>query len=263
MPDEPMPQEMIQWMRARNWGPHHDEWHYCRRFDYWPALAAQGNAGAADRVAYAQQQGWQRIDPQEGAAGAGLVFLAMHRAMLTLLAREFPQHFHFLRGWPTPPLDPSDVEDPVIGGAAFDDARRLGIQRAQTQPDSFASEDEFGTFVETNLAPVSGDPLARHADQQRGAHNYLHNRWTDTTSAINLGDPRVNFENARFWKLHGWIDHQWWRFRRARQLSDTDPAYRALIDSHLQMMDNPHAHHHSAPHVAVPRPAAFSRSFAD
>ncbi|MFD0894777.1 hypothetical protein KBB96_04835 [Luteolibacter ambystomatis] len=263
MADEAIPMEIVEWMRAREWGAHHDEWHFVRRWDFWRVLAAQGNTAAAEMVEYAEQQGWQRAEIQEGEAGNGLEFLSMHRAMLILLLRNFPQHMHFFRGWARPPLDPRDVEDPVTDGSEFDSNRAAALLRIEAPGEPFASEDDFGMFVETNLDPVADDPLHRHEDPRRGIHNYLHNRWTDENSPINLGDPKVNLENARFWKLHGWIDHMWWRFRRANGLSDTDATYKAMIDHYVAMMNEPGHHHLHGGHHAAPRPAGFAHSFVE
>jgi hypothetical protein len=33
MPDVPMPEEMIAWMRQRNWSAHHQQWHFVRRWE--------------------------------------------------------------------------------------------------------------------------------------------------------------------------------------------------------------------------------------
>jgi len=265
MADEAVPQQMIQWMRARNWGAHHDEWHFCRRWDFWHELARQGDSDSQAMVDYAEQKQWQRAAVQEGEAGNGLEFLGMHRAMIQLLVRNFPEHFHVLRGWHTPPLDPADPEDAVADGTPFDGARKEGILKIEGLEQDFASEDEFGIYIETNLAPLPGEPLRRHEDPRRGIHNYCHNRWTDKNSPINLGDPKVNLENRRFWRLHGWIDFRWWKHRRAKGLQDDDPAYTSLIQNYVTMMDSPHhGHHHHAVAAAVPappRPAGFGRSF--
>jgi hypothetical protein len=262
MADPRMPQEMIDWMTVRVWGSHHNQWHFERRWDFWHELARQGNQAAAEMVAYADAQGWTRSAVQEGAAGNGDEFLLMHRAMLQLLVKNFPEHAPYLRGWNTPPTDPSAVDDPVPGGAAFDPNRSAAIARIENSPTTFNSDDELGLFIETNLRPTATDPLARSTDGRTGLHNYLHNRWTNTTSDINLGDPTVNIFNARFWRLHGWIDYQWWRYRQAQGLSDTDPAYQQGLKKYRDMMDHPH-HAHAAAEAAKRKtlPKGFQRAF--
>lgn len=266
MADPRMPQEMIEWMRSALWGAHHDQWHFERRWDFWHFLAAQGNQSAQEMVTYATQQGWSRAAQQEGEVGNGLDFLMMHRAMLTLLSQHFPQHTHFIRGWFTPPQDTADAEDPVISGDPFDANRAAGVVRIENSPASFSDDDEFGLFIETNLRPIPGNPLNRSSDPQTGIHNYLHNRWTDESSDINLGDPTVNIFNHRFWKLHGWIDYQWWRFRRAKGYSDIDVQYQSSLQSYIHMMSGHGAHHamlqaSEARRSAIPRPRGFQHAF--
>lgn len=267
MADPRIPDDMAQWMRARDWSSHHEQWHVESSLDYWSARAAQGNPAAQEIVDYARQKGWSRAPRQEGAAGNGLEFLGMHRAMLELLAEAFPQHCAYLKGWVTPPQDPSAPDDVVPNGAPFELAKAEAVEIIEHQPKTLNGEDNFGAFVETSLRPTSANPLARSPDPRTGIHNWLHNRWTDVESDVNLGDPTKNIFNARFWRLHGWIDTQWSRFRAATGLSDTDAAYKALIGRHRAMMSPVHPHAHRPQAFSLERtgrrPAALERFFAD
>jgi hypothetical protein len=261
-----MPQEMIDWMQSVLWGAHHDRWHFERRWDYWHFRAGQGEQEVQDMVTYAEQQGWSRAATQEGETGNGLDFLMMHRAMIIILSQRFPQHTHFLHGWFTPPQDPADAEDPVASGKPFDANGAAGALRIEGSPASFSGDDDFGLFIETSMRPVPGNPMLRSPDPQTGIHNYLHNRWTDVTSDINIGNPKVNLFNHRFWKLHGWIDYQWWRFRRAKGYSDADAEYQSRLQANIDMMSG-HGPHHTMLAVresrlpAIVRPQGFERSF--
>lgn len=268
MADVKMPAGMIAWMQGLRWGAHHDEWHYTRRWDYWPYLATNHPDPAtrqeiAAMVQYASAQGWQRAALQEGEPGSGFEFLIMHRAMLHLLLQHFAEAQHLLRGWNTPPQDPADAEDPV-NGVAFDPGKAAGVAVIQAAAAHFQNDDEFGVFLETNIRPKPADPTHRDPDARLGIHNYLHNRWTDRASDVNLGDPKVNFFNRRFWKLHGWIDYQWWRFREAKGLADDDATYLTTLEQYKHMMSG-HVHTAMAKIMAAPlttRPAGFSRFFA-
>lgn len=262
MADPRLPTEVDAYMTALQWGEHHDQWHYEQRYDFWRHLAAQGNEDAAEVVAYGDAKGWVRSQYQEGAPGHGLHFLAMHRAMFQLLTAEFPQHGNLFQGWRTPPQNPLDPEDPVVGDVPFQPEKAVGIAIVETRPFEFATEDEFALFLETNIRPILGDPTYRIPDQRTAVHNYLHNRWTDGSSPVNLGDPLVNIFNARFWRLHGWIDRIWSDYRRAHTLSDNDPTYRGMISHYRHMME--HGGHHIAPTgQAVHRPERLRRLFAD
>ncbi len=254
-----MPAEILDWMEQRDWGRHHLEWHVVRQWDL--LTPAQQSWAAA--------QGWQRAARQEGTAGNGLEFLRMHRAMIELLRDNFPAHAALLAGWTTPPTDPADPQDPKPANGrpdAFSADMQQAIDRLQTNIGTLASEDELGLYIETRLRPVAGNPGEVSADPSAGIHNYLHGRFSDSSSPIDMGDPEVNLANARFWRLHGWIDARWTAYRQSQGLSDQDPAFRAAIDAEKQHMDAP-AH---PVHAAMPallrsrrmRRAAVPRSLA-
>lgn len=244
MADVTMPDEMVDWMKARDWGDHHLEWHVVRQWDIRVELSNQGHELSRRLIEFARSRGWRRAPLQEGERGNGLEFLLMHRAMLQLLREEFPERLALLVGWDSPPQDPNDPKAPVASGERFELLMTEAVIRIETAGHSFADEEDFALFLQTRLRPGPGDPFRRSTDPRAGLHNYLHNRWSDPTSEINLGDPTVNLYNRRFWELHGWIDLQWGRFREARGLSDTDPAYASDLQSHREMMKHPLRHHH-------------------
>lgn len=268
MGDIRMPEKLILWMESLKWGEHHDRWHFERRWDFWFYFAEHGDADmkqtAKELIEYAQKQKWKRAELQEGQAGNGMDFLMMHRAMLRLIQEKFPEYQNLIRGWKTPPTDPKDLIDPVLDGKAFEPAKVEGIKIIENNFADFASDDAYGLFIETNIHPLPNNPANRNPDGRLGVHNYLHNRWTDPASPINLGDPKVNIFNERFWKLHGWIDRQWGHFRKAKGLSDTDPSYLSLLAQYKHMMSG---HLHPMFNVleketgVLKRPAAFSRFF--
>ncbi|HEY8073704.1 MAG TPA: hypothetical protein VIF62_06340, partial [Labilithrix sp.] len=90
-------------------------------------------------------------------------------------------------------------------------------------------DDDFGLFLETSLRPTKQDPNGRATDKGAGIHNYIHNRYSDPNSKIDIGDPSVNLQNKRFWRLHGWIESRWTAFRTLKKLSDNDPQYQAAL----------------------------------
>ena len=224
MPDSLMPANVIDWMQVRNWGQHHIQWHAVRQWDLVDEATQQ----------WMQSQGWQRADRQEGEPGNGFDFLVMHRAMIELLRETFPEYAALLAGWSTPPTDPTDPADPLPNGAqtAFDQRYAQAIQRIENPPDAFGTEDEWGLFVETPLQPAPGDPFHRSPDASAGIHNYIHSRFSDSSSPVDLGNPGINLGNQRFWKLHGWINAQWTAYRRVKNLSDQDPEYRRMLQDH-------------------------------
>ena len=259
MADVSLPTEIVDWIRARNWGPHHLQWHTERQWDILPPEAQQ----------WARQQGWNKVEPQEGAPGNGFDFLLMHRAMLQLMREDFPQFRSYFVGWTTVPTDPDAPDDPVPAGQPreFSSDMRRAIERLTNQLNSFPSEDALGLFIETRIRPTLGNPFALSPDRTTGIHNYLHNRFSDGNSPIDLGKPEFNLFNTRFWKLHGWIDARWAAYRQAKGLSDTDDSYQRALRSEKDAMRNMgvvHPHHHAAGLEAIaltapgPVPAALS-----
>src|ERR1700694_5851367 len=93
MADPLLPDNIINWINARNWGQHHEQWHAVRQWD----------RQSAEVQNWMLSQGWQRADKQDGEPGNGFEFLVMHRAMLQLLREAFPTEAALFQGWVTPP----------------------------------------------------------------------------------------------------------------------------------------------------------------
>ncbi len=247
MADPIMPDAIVQWLRQRNWGMHHLEWHVTRLWD-----------ARQEMRQFAQSRGWNRAPIQEGSPGNGLEFLAMHRVMIRQLIESFPQHIGLFRGWQTPPTNPNDANDPVpagsLAGGPFDTSMLAAISKIEGSPPSFTGDDVFGLYLESNRRPTPSNPQQSSSDPSTGIHNYLHARFSDSSSPINMGDPQVNLLNQRFWRLHGWIDGQWSRVRASLALSDDDPAYQAALRD---------AEHHMGGHMmAMMAPLIARQTFA-
>jgi hypothetical protein len=226
-----MPTTVLRFESEMGWGPHHLEWHTVRQ---WDLLQPSDQA-------WAKGQGWARAELQEGKKGNGLEFLAMHRVMIRTLKEKFPSHASLFAGWAVPPTDPLDKNDPVPNGATqpMDPSKVDAIDKMMNHLDAFVSDDDLGLFLETSLRPTSRDPSARCKDKSAGLHNSMHNRFMDPQSKIDIGDPSVNLQNKRFWRLHGWIESRWTAFRELKKLSDQDPAYQAAIKKAEDMLLHP------------------------
>ena len=240
MADSRMPQEMIDWMTRLNWGTRHVHWHIVR---IWDLVSGPTRSWASD-------QGWSRAPIQEGESGNGLSFLAMHRAMIRALRNNFPQHTNLMAGWAEPPTDPQDADDPLPHGAITPFSQNMAdaVDRLHNNIDSFPDDDEFGIYIETSLSPTPGNPGNRSVDRSTGIHNYLHGRFQDNTSDVDMGDPTVNIFNQRFWRLHGWIDTRWSGYRLAKGFLETDQDYVDALDSgeqHMGVSSAPHALEHA------------------
>lgn len=221
-----MPKPVLTFLRTQDWGSHHLEWHTVRQWD---------RLGPSDQ-AWAKRQGWARADVMEGAKGNGLEFLAMHRVMIRTLTDKFPKNADLFKGWEKPPTDNADKNDPATDTATFDANKAAAIDKLQNHLADFTSDDELGLFLETTLRPTARDPNARASDKSAGLHNYLHYRFQDANSKIDIGDPSVNLQNKRFWRLHGWIESRWTEFRKIKNLSEDDPKYRAALKKGEDML---------------------------
>ena len=227
-----MPTTIVKYLKANNWGMMHLEWHTERQ---WDLLQTSD-------LAYAQKHGWMRAAVQEGQAGNGLEFLAMHRMMMQMLMQQDGNAAMYFAGWTTPPTDPADPNDPLPGGATtpFDPDMLTAISNLENNLPMFASDDDLGLYIETALRPTMANPDNHSTDKSTGIHNYIHNRFMDPNSAIDMGDPTVNLQNKRFWRLHGWIDHVWTAWRAQAGAKDTDAAYQAALKAAMaNMMNSP------------------------
>lgn len=238
MTDLAIPSTVRSWMENLDWNSHHVRWHAERQWDLLsPAVHAQLAA-----------MGWSRAARQEGTSGNGRDFLFMHRAMLQLVRQQFPEYASLFLGWVSPPIDPDDANDPVPianpDHGPFRPSMLNAIDRLTNRLVPFTTEDELGLYIQTALRPTPANPGQRSPDASSGIHNYVHNRFSDNTSPVNLGDPAVNLENVRFWKLHGWIDDVWSKFRQLKGLSDSDPEYVSSLQAEVSALLH-HGEHHS------------------
>gem|GEM_PF-3907996 len=212
-----VPKKVHEYLEKYQWGDYHIVFHMSRK---WYLLGDNGR-GWLKRVGEAS------ADLQEGDPGNGIEFLAMHRAMIQHLSNRWGNEAvtndpdgrtkfkDVLKGWTT--------DDDVIkalekrGGdvAKF----RAGLAKLNDFR-SFATEDEFGNFVQTTLR-LSGevDPddsairfYARDMAPGAGFHNWLHGQFMDDSSPIDVGNPQTNLSNIMFWRIHGWIEAKWKQF---------------------------------------------------
>lgn len=232
-----IPKEVSTWMDRRAWGIHHKMWHYSRRWELNPGM----NQTVLDHHG-------KREDRQEGTSGNGVDFLAMHRSMIQILRSEFPQYDAMWFGWDVVPVDgenPPDPTDRLPYGTKlrpFDPPRLKALDRILNHIDDFSTDDDFGLYIQTRNRPTPENPQNLSPDPETGIHNYLHARFAspnnacDPDLAISMANFMGNIKNQRFWRLHGWIDFQWTRFRQAKGLDDNDPAYLAAMREHDMTM---------------------------
>jgi len=220
-----MPNEIRAYLAEHGWSHMHLDFHVARMWDML----------GEDTQAWAMEQGIERWKLQEGEPTTGVEFLAMHRLMITELREKFPEHAELFAGWEKPPTGLDEPSLPA-GTGTFRSEMVTAIDRLHDRLGEFASDDDFALFLQTNRRPTS---TGRSPDRSAGLHNYLHNRWQDPQSPINVGDPSLNLGNKVFWKIHGWVDARWTAYRAAKGLDDaTDEVYRKAMDDAQVWMDD-------------------------
>lgn len=234
-----LPREIIEWMEERDLPRAHDAWHMTRRWDDQcsASFAAESGCDFARRLL---ADGLWRAELQQGAPGSGLAFLHMHRHMLETLALAFPQHAEIFRGFRQVPRSRDDAENPTPWrNIAWTRDNLVGfeiLEHIEDHVDEFSDEDEFGVWLESNFRWTPEDPAVALGRAGAGVHGALHREWSVNRSPADLGGTDTALPNYVFWKLHGFIDDVWTRFRIAKGLHDDDPAYRAVARSECRLM---------------------------
>ncbi|HEY5960999.1 MAG TPA: hypothetical protein VIV60_30795, partial [Polyangiaceae bacterium] len=88
-------------------------------------------------------------------------------------------------------------------------------------------------------------------------HGALHFKWVVNESPHSLGKQPVNIENFMFWKLHGWIDDIWERYRKSKGLApDAEQLKQALTAQCREMhmlgtVVDPNANSHNSDPLPV------------
>jgi hypothetical protein len=247
-----MPADMVSFMKSKMWPQMHLQWHAVRRASVY-----------ADLI---QKMHWKPAQYQEGDVHNGWEFGLMHRAMVQILRAKFPKHAALVEGWGQVPTDVKSTTDPHPPGTPDIDPRAVTaiglLQSLEKNWSNFQNmdDDAFLRFIETSIignGATAWDPSLGMA----GLHNYLHNWFQNPKSPIDMGDPTKNIFNMEFWRLHGWIDALWTRFRAKKGESDEDPTYvqalaAAKKDMSMKMMGSQKAM------VALPANESFSNFFA-
>lgn len=212
-----VPKNVHNYLEKYQWGDYHIVFHMTRKW-YLLGDPARDWLKRVNEIPANLQEG----DPQNG-----LEFLVMHRAMIQHLTMRWgdepvttdpdgrTKFRDVLAGWTT------DAE--VIAGlqkAGGDVAKfKAGLAKINDFA-SFASEDEFGTFIQTSLRLTGEvDPTdtakrfySRDTTAGAGTHNWLHGQFADASSPIDVGNPQTNLSNIMFWRIHGWIEAKWKAF---------------------------------------------------
>jgi hypothetical protein len=227
-----LPAEVIAWMEEHGWQQQHNDWHNVRRMDI-----ACRRAGAADETCAAAQslsaRGLSRAPIQEGQRGDGFAFVVMHRHMLRVLREVFPRHRALFDGFDHIPRDQADPQNPMPWREvkwSADQLRAIDrLEHIEDHIDEFATEDDLASYIQHPYHWSPDNPMVVNADASSGFHDALHGQWSITGSPALLGTNTRNIDNLVFWRLHGWIDDVWERYRKAAGIEESEPGYQAEL----------------------------------
>lgn len=204
--------EVIQWMEEQHWQEAHFQWHQIRRCGN---NRPGGERGVVDICQYTDllPEANECENPQDG-----YEFLVMHRHMIQTLKQLWPDHADHFSAWER---FPSREDYPEIVQEYFSDWNNSILEQAaiadniEDHLDDFATEGELGMWLQCgSLSRFSFTNL----------HAALHfNGFPPLNQSHSVANGRRNLDSFIFWKLHGWIDNVWERYRIAKGLTDEDP----------------------------------------
>jgi hypothetical protein len=234
-----VPQLVLDWMDENEFAQAHDGWHLVRK---WDQSCRKSNA-TADTCVAAQtlvKQGLFRAPVQQGAPGDGYAFMLMHRHMIRMLKMSFPKHEALFAAFEHVPRTTNDAQNPTSWKSISWTADNIKgfdtLENIEQHLDQFATEDDLGQYIENTYKWTATQPQTPLNAPGSGLHGALHSQWSVNGSPANLIEQSVDVRNFTFWKLHGWIDDIWERYRKAKGLTEDDPKYQqALMDQCMEM----------------------------
>ena len=220
--DTSLQPEVLQWMADNKWTGAHVIWHAVRG-------CTDGTAGGLLNPLKLPNlcKDYPVLIPADQnckTAGDGYQFLLFHRHMLQTLKELWPKHAADFAGFPTFPKTKAEVPDAFDAptwNATILAAAEIGDNIAKPENLArFPNEGALGHWLQCNVGAAK---LATAPDVPYiGLHFDLHGKWARVGSKHGLNDGQVNITNYMFWKLHGWIDNVWEKYRVAKGLT-TDP----------------------------------------
>jgi hypothetical protein len=225
-----MPQLVLDWMDENQFAEAHDGWHLVRK---WDQTCRKSNATTCTAAKRLEDQGLKRAPIQQGAPGDGIAFMMMHRHMIMMLNVAFPKHPSLFAGFTKVPRTQSDPANPhpwsPISWTSSNITGFDTLENIEQHLDQFPTEDDLGQYIENTYKWTAQTPMSPLNQPGSGLHGALHAQWSVNGSPANLIQQAVDVKNFAFWKLHGWIDNVWERYRKAKGMKDDDPAYQKLM----------------------------------
>jgi hypothetical protein len=225
-----VPQLVLDWMAEQQFAESHDGWHLVRKWDQTCRKSNATTCTAANRLV---SQGLSRAPIQQGAPGDGLAFMMMHRHMIQMLKTTFPKHAELFSGFKKVPRSKDHPENPMPWRNISWTSNNIKgfdiLENIEQNLSQFPTEDDLGTYIQNTYRWTEQSPMSPANQPGSGLHGALHAQWAINGSPANLIQQAVDVKNHIFWKLHGWIDDVWERYRVAKSMKADDPAYQKLL----------------------------------
>ena len=234
--------EVLQWMTDNKWQSAHVVWHAVRGCNIGTAAGLLAPLGLPDICA--DYPVLVPTDQNCRTAGDGYQFLLFHRHMIETLKQLWPTHAEDFDGFDKFPTTKEELpeiwneKDPTWNAQIL--AAAEIADNIEANLDKFPDEGSLGFWLQ---CPV-GQQTPAFAPQMPyiGLHFNLHDQWSrGSNSTHGLNNGQVNITNYMFWKLHGWIDKVWEKYRVAKGLTTPDsPAmqkYKQDLASQCREMD--------------------------
>jgi hypothetical protein len=232
-----LPKQVRDWMTGLGMQESHNQWHFRRQ---WDSRCMKSNATpdecpfAADLV----RRGLTRFPAQEcSRPGPGETisdgdqFIWEHRHMIDAVTQAFPQHQALFSGFKRVPRSTDDPENPIPGHTINWSAGQLKaldiLENIEQNADMFESDEYLAWYIQCRVLWTPQNPNGPSDNTNSGIHLAMHAQWAVFGSPSSVGDQAVSIENFAFWKLHGWVDQIWRRYRIAKGMPfEDDPAYK-------------------------------------
>lgn len=170
---------------------------------------------------------------------AGVDFFSGHRTMMYQLRELWPDHQEQFTGWDTFPTKEEDYPPALRGYFNQWSAEILAAaeiaDNIEQHLDMFATEGELGSWISCAMLPNGGGPSFSIA---KNLHFALHGNGVPTRNQKHaVNNNPVNIDSYLFWKLHGWIDNVWEKYRIAKGKTRDDADYKAEMLEQCREMD--------------------------
>lgn len=221
--------EIISWMEEHEWQEAHFQWHQVRRCGGGGGFGG-GGGGGFDPCSYPE------LAPDANEcenAQDGYEFLVMHRHMLQALRQLWPSHTDQFEGWDAWPkaADYPELLRPYYKDWSSDVLSEAAIaDNIEDNLSMFANEGEFGMWIQCGSL--------RGGVGANSLHGALHfNGYPQNNQSHSVANQRRNLDSFVFWKLHGYIDKIWERYRVAKGQAPNDEDLQKEITAQCLEMD--------------------------